>query len=47
MFDFNNNHENMQIYEAIRVANGPILKEDIKAILKTDGFIYPFHLFHL
>jgi flap endonuclease-1 len=47
MFDFNNNHENMQIYEAIRVVNGPILKDDIKAILKTDGFIYPFHLFHL
>ena len=40
MFDLNN-HYNIKIFEKIKIINGPILKDDIKNILKTDGFIFP------
>lgn len=41
MFDLSNNPVNVQIFESIRISNGPIIKQDIQAILKTDGFLYP------
>lgn len=41
MFDLNINHFNIKIFEKIKIINGPILKDDIKNILKTDGFIFP------
>jgi len=41
MFDLNNNHFNIKIFEKIKIINGPILKYDIKNILKTDGFLFP------
>ena len=43
MFDLNKNHYNVKIFEAIRIANGPIMKEVIHDILKTDGFIFPIN----
>jgi hypothetical protein len=43
MFDLNKNHYNVKIFEAIRIANGPIMKEVIRDILKTDGFIFPIN----
>jgi hypothetical protein len=44
MFDLNNNkHVNIQAFDSIRIANGAIIKEDIREILKTDGFLYPIH----
>jgi len=41
MFDLSKNHVNVKIFESIRIANGPIIKHDIQAILKIDGFLYP------
>lgn len=41
MFDLNNKHYNIKIFEKIKIINGPVLKHDIKNILKTDGFIFP------
>jgi len=41
MFDLTNNHMNIKNFENIKIANGPILKGEIKEILKTDGFIFP------
>ena len=40
MFDLNNNHFNIKIFEKIKIINGPILNYDIKNILKTDGFLF-------
>jgi len=40
MFDLSKNHIKVQIFDSIRIANGPILKEDIQEILKMDGFIF-------
>jgi flap endonuclease-1 len=41
MFDLTNNHMNIKNFENIKIVNGPILKGEIKEILKTDGFIFP------
>lgn len=41
MFDLNVNHYNIKIFEKIKIKNGPIMKDEIKSILKTDGFIFP------
>jgi flap endonuclease-1 len=41
LFDINNNHQEVQKFDCIRIANGPILKNEIQEILKLDGFIYP------
>jgi len=40
MFDLSKNHKNVQVFDSIRIANGPILKEEIQEILKMDGFIF-------
>jgi 5'-3' exonuclease len=40
MFDVSNNHISIQVFDSIRIANGPILKREIQEILKTDGFIF-------
>lgn len=42
IFELNANHYNIKIFEKIKIQNGPILKEDIKNILKIDGFLFPF-----
>jgi len=44
MFDLSHNHDNLKIFENIRIANGNIDKEEIKKILMTDGFIFPHTL---
>lgn len=41
MFDLTQNHYNMKVFEKIKIVNGPILKDEIKKILKLDGFIFP------
>jgi flap endonuclease-1 len=41
MFDLNVNHLNIKVFEKIKIQNGQILKDEIKSILKTDGFIFP------
>jgi flap endonuclease-1 len=42
MFNLNTEHyNNIKIFEKIRVANGPILKDEIKNLLKNDGFLFP------
>ena len=41
IFDLNNGHTNIKVFENIKIANGPIMKENIKNILKTDGFLFP------
>jgi 5'-3' exonuclease len=41
MFDLNQNRNNFKIFEKIRIVNGPIIKEELINILKTDGFIFP------
>jgi 5'-3' exonuclease len=42
MFDLNNNHNaKIEVFDSILIANGPIIKDDIREILKKDGFLYP------
>lgn len=40
MFDLNKGHFNIKVFENIKIVNGPIIKETIKTILKTDGFLF-------
>ena len=40
IFDLNTSHININVFENIKIANGPIIKETIKTILKTDGFLF-------
>lgn len=40
MFDLSMNHFDVKLFEKIKIINGPILKDQIKNILKTDGFIF-------
>jgi flap endonuclease-1 len=40
MFDISNDC-NIKIFENIKITNGPILKNELKTILKMDGFIFP------
>jgi flap endonuclease-1 len=41
IFDLNNGHFSVKIFENIKIINGPILKDNIINILKIDGFIFP------
>jgi 5'-3' exonuclease len=41
MFDLTKNHYNIKIFEKIRIANGPIIRDEIYNILKLDGFLFP------
>ena len=41
VFDLNDKHINIKIFEKIKIVNGPIIKDRIKNILQEDGFIYP------
>jgi hypothetical protein len=44
MFDLNNknnSNNNIQVFENIKIINGPIYKEEIIEILKKDGFLFP------
>jgi len=40
MFDLTKNHCNIKIFEDIKILNGPIIKNSINEVLKTDGFIF-------
>jgi len=42
MFDLTSSHENIQIFDNIKVTNGPIIKNELYAILEGDGFIIHF-----
>jgi hypothetical protein len=41
MFDLSQNHYNINIFERVKIINGPIMKDNIKNILKLDGFLFP------
>jgi 5'-3' exonuclease len=41
MFDLTQNHYNIKLFEKVKIANGPIMKNEIYNILKTDGFLFP------
>ena len=41
MFDLNFGDTDIQIFDTIRITNGPIMKDDMKKILETDGFVFP------
>jgi flap endonuclease-1 len=41
MFDLSCHNYNLEIFKSIKIANGPIIKNEIKEILKADGFIFP------
>lgn len=41
MFDLSQNHYNIKLFEKIKIVNGPVMKDDIKNILKADGFLFP------
>jgi flap endonuclease-1 len=41
MFDLSISNKNLNIFENIKIMNGPIIYNDIKTILETDGFIFP------
>jgi hypothetical protein len=40
IFDLKNGHFEIKYFENIHIVNGPILKEKIISILKTDGFLF-------
>jgi hypothetical protein len=40
IFDLNTCHININVFENIKIVNGPIIKETIKTILKSDGFLF-------
>ena len=40
MFDISD-HYNIKLFENIKIVNGPIMKNNLIEILKTDGFIFP------
>ena len=40
MFNLSKQHYNIKIFEKIKIINGPIMKNEIKEILKTDGFLF-------
>jgi len=44
MFDLSKNHYDIKIFKDIKIINGPMKKEDINNILKTDGFIFPLQI---
>jgi flap endonuclease-1 len=41
MFDLSTNHINIKLFETIKIVNGPVLKDNIKNVLKNDGFLFP------
>lgn len=41
MFDLSQNHYNIKLFEKIKIVNGPIMKDEVKNILKIDGFMFP------
>jgi len=41
LFELNQDHTHLTIFENIKIINGPILKEDIRNIIKIEGFIFP------
>ena len=42
IFDLNvNDNDDINAFEKLQIVNGPILKDDVKNILKADGFIFP------
>lgn len=41
IFDLTQNHYNIKHFEKVKISNGPIIKERIYSILKTDGFLFP------
>ena len=41
IFDLSKNHTNLKTFEHIKIINGPILKDEMREILKTDGFLFP------
>ena len=40
IFDLSKGHVNIKVFENIKIINGPIMKDNIKQILKTDGFLF-------
>jgi 5'-3' exonuclease len=45
IFDLNNtinSHENIRVFENIKITNGPIMKNELYSILEDDGFIIHF-----
>lgn len=40
IFDINNSDYNIKIFEKIKIGNGYILQDNVKKILKNDGFIF-------
>ena len=41
MFNLNHEHYNVKVFEKIKIVNGPLISDDIKNILKYDGFLFP------
>jgi flap endonuclease-1 len=41
IFDLSKDHVNIKVFENVKIINGPIMKDNIKKILKTDGFLFP------
>lgn len=41
LFDLSKIHDNLKSFDLIRIINGRIIKQDIRNILSTDGFIFP------
>ncbi len=41
LFDLNNKQNKLAVFENIKIMNGLIIKEDVKNIIKEEGFIFP------
>jgi len=40
MFDLNENHYDLDVFKKIKISNGPSKYEEIKEIMKLEGFIF-------
>jgi len=41
MFDLSQNHYSIKLFEKIKIVNGPIMTDELKTILRSDGFLFP------
>ena len=47
MFDLSNDREQLSRFEQITICNGPIKREDVREILKTEGFLFYIKFFYV
>ena len=41
IFDLDKDHQKIKHFENVKIINGPIMKDDVRKIIKREGFIFP------